>query len=73
MPSLQIRVAPSVRVEADRLNGVLRTAQNLRKGAKNANGTEIYFSCKPSESVQDALKGAGFRWHGIKNAGIPAE
>ena len=66
MPSLQIRIAPSVRVEADRLNGVLRTAQNLRKGAKNANGTEIYFSCKPSESVQDALKGAGFRWHGVK-------
>lgn len=30
------------------------------------NGIELYFSCKPSESVRDALKGAGFRWHGVK-------
>ena len=28
---------------------------------EQANGIEIYFSCKPSESVRDALKGAGFR------------
>lgn len=33
---------------------------------EQANGIEIYFSCKPSESVRDALKGAGFRWHGVK-------
>ena len=28
--------------------------------------SKFIFPCKPSESVRDALKGAGFRWHGVK-------
>lgn len=30
------------------------------------NGVEVYFPCKPSDSVREALKRAGYRWHGTK-------
>lgn len=43
---------------------------------EQANGIEIYFSCKPSESVRDALKGAGRRNQNDKErdeAGKPVE
>lgn len=29
-------------------------------------GSEIYFKAKPAQKVRDALKAAGFRWHGVK-------
>lgn len=30
------------------------------------NGVEVYFPGKPSDSVRDALKAAGYRWHRVK-------
>ena len=30
------------------------------------NGVEVYFPGKPSDSVREALKRAGYRWHGTK-------
>lgn len=38
------------------------------KIVKNAEfgSTEIYFNGKPTKEVRDALKGCGFRWHGVK-------
>jgi hypothetical protein len=38
---------------------------NIRKNEEH-DGTEVYFDRKPSQEVRDALKAAGYRWHGVK-------
>lgn len=38
---------------------------NIRKNEEH-DGTEVYFDRKPCQDVRDALKAAGYRWHGVK-------
>lgn len=44
-------------------NGLIKMYNNLDTGLE---GIEIYFTDKPAAEIRDALKAAGYRWHGVK-------